>query len=317
MFRTRTAVLSRTCLLIALSLPFGGVADAASEKEFAKCQKMLGKFASWHQQKADKATHAYDRKVIALISGQAAGQPEAELEEARLEAIIDKLVARYELDYYRRTLVDDAVQAVENAQNSENFSCPEKWAFRHGLNSYLERYKNRLEEVEDAVRDRLDIENLGPDEGLAVISFFAHGHAGNININRLGAIGGNIDFGPIVDDEYFRVIRVQAGNYRWHSIWKRTWDGKTTLHLKRSKFDFSIEAGKLNYTGLFIYRAPWIKGPHANVYDRTAVVITLLEQRYPELLDKFELTNGLDLDNRFIEFYQRAKEAAEVEDDSA
>ena len=181
----------------------------------------------------------------------------------------------------------------------------------------LRRYENRLEEIEDAVEDRIDIENIAPDEGLVVILFYARGWAQNVSINTLGGIGGRIRFGPVTNGEYFRVVKVKAGTYIWHSIWNKTWGGRMTAHLKRSEFDFEVEAGRLNFTGAFVYKSDYSMGYSIDVIDRTSVLLSLLENRYKDLLGRVEINNGIHSDNRFIEYYLREKEVAHVEDDSA
>jgi hypothetical protein len=186
-------------------------------------------------------------------------------------------------------------------------------AFKRNLSGY----EKSLQEVEDAIKERLDIERLGPNEGLVVILFYASGYAENVLINRLGAIGGSIGFGPVNDGMYFRVVKANAGNYRWRSIWNHTWLGRVTAHLKHSNYDFRVEAGKLNYTGAFTYKSELYSRFSTNVIDRTSVVLSLLESRYPELLDRLEINNGINSDSRFIKFYMSEKAAAQNGDDGA
>ena len=137
--------------------------------------------------------------------------PDPVTERERITGIIDRLMARFNLDEYRRLLVDEPIEQSLNVVNDENFRCPtERWvniSFRNNL----EKYETRIKEIEEGVRDRLDLETLGPDEGLVVISFYAHGYAQNVEINRLGAIGGGISFGPVNNNEYFRVLKVKLG----------------------------------------------------------------------------------------------------------
>lgn len=306
-----------TFLVITVSSLFTHIAFAESDKEFAKCQKMLRNNASWLVEKADKASLAYDRKVADLILRQVADHPEHEQEKARLTLIIDKLVARYEPQEYRRVLIDEAAEEALNVENSAEFTCYQQAAVRRSFKSNLERYKNNLDAIEDAIVERLDIESLGPDEGLVVILFYARGYAQNININRLGAIGGSIHFGPVSKGDYFRVLKVKAGSYRWHSIWNKTWLGRYTAYLKHGKYDFEVEAGKLNLTGAFVYTADFSRRYSINVLDRTSVVLSLLEDRYAELLTEIEIADGLHSDTRFVEFYLREKQAVQDGEEGA
>lgn len=278
---------------------------------------MIDKYSAKHIRRADKAAESYRRSVHDLIEDQIEGAADPDSARVRLTGIIAKLVKRFQPDEYRRVYVEEAVDKAKDLKDGDDFRCPPTSQFNMNFKWDLQRYENRLNEIEDAVRDRLDIETLAPDEGLVVISFYAYGTAQNITINRLGAIGGNIKFGPITDNEYFRVLKVKAGEYQWSQIWNLVLWWRTSLYLKRGNFNFTVKAGKLNYTGLFIYRSSAYTGQYANIHDRLSVVLTLLEQRYPELLDTYELTNGLYPDDRFIEFYMQEKEADELENGGA
>ena len=290
---------------------------AEPSKESVKCQNMTVKYTSKYLKQAEKATRAHDRAVNKLIAKHIAKQSVSQQPADELTEAIQKLVARYRPDEYKRVLIEEPVEEATTIEDGKEFRCRTISALNGRFPPNLRRYEDRLEEIESAVRERLEIETLDSDEGLVVISFYAHGFAQDIIINRLGSIGGGIKFGPIINDEYFRVLKVKAGTYEWHQIKNRNFFGRTTLHMKRADLNFTVEAGKLNYTGLFIYRSQWFKGRHANIHDRIAVVLTLLEQRYPELLDDYEISNGLNPDDRFIDFYLQEKQASKSEIDGA
>ncbi len=235
-----------------------------------------------------------------------------------MRRIVDKLVTHYELPEYQRVLIDEAAEEVLTIENDDLFRCPHKANVNRGFKRNLERYGDRLDEIENAVEERLDLENIGPNEGLVVILFYASGYAQNVLINRLGAIGGNIHFGPVENREYFRVLKVRAGNYRWHSVWNKHWlGGRTTLYVKHSNLDFTVEAGKLNYTGVFMFSNKVWRRWRADLRDRASVVLSLLEDRYPELLNDVEISNAVDSDDRFIDFYLREKMSTQSKDDGA
>lgn len=308
MSRNRRVVTCRACLLAVLSLFLGEAMAMESEKDFAKCQKMLLKNTSWLLEKADKAQRAHDQKIEALVS---------EVATAQFSAVIDSLIARYEPEEYRRVLIDESIESTLDVTNDEGFRCRHVSAVKTSAKTNLKRYENRLKEIKDAVEERLELEDLGPDDGLVVILFYAQGYAQNISINRLGALGGSIRFGPVNNGDYFRVLKVKSGDYRWHSIWRKTWAGRSTAYLKHSEYDFRVEPGKLNITGAFTYSPAWSGRYSTKLNDRAAVVLSLLEDRYPELLDEFDISNSLDSDNRFVDFYLSEKAASDVGDDGA
>lgn len=307
----------RLALLILMSVSSARAGAVESEQDFAKCQEMLGKYASWLAEKADDTQRKHSEKLDALINRAARAAPDVAIEKIRLATIADRITKEYELEHYRRVLVDDPIAEVVNVENTADFSCFDKAFIKNGFKLDLEKFEQVLEEIEGAVKDRLDIERLGPDEGLVVILLYVDGIAEQVDINRLGAIGGGIRFGPILNKDFFRVFKVKAGNYRWHSIWYKSWLGRMTAHLRHSKSDFTVVAGKLNYSGVFIYKSERAMGYSTKVVDRTSVVLSLLESRYPELVDEFEIHNGLTSDDRFIDFYFNEKRAARSDDDGA
>jgi hypothetical protein len=304
-------------VLIQVSVFTAQAGAVESQQEFAECQKMLGKYASWLTEKADNAQRKHGEKLDAMINRVARDAPDVPIEKIRLDTIVERITREYELEHYRRVLVDTPIAEVTGVENTADFNCFDKAFIKNGFKRDLEKYEQVLEEIEEAVEDRLDIERLGPDEGLVVILLYVEGIAEQVDINRLGAIGGGIRFGPIRNKDFFRVFKVKAGEYRWHSIWYKSWLGRMTAHLRHSKTDFTVVAGKLNYSGVFIYKSGRAMGYSTKVADRTSVVLSLLESRYPELVDEFEVHNGLTSDDRFIDFYFNEKRAARSDDDGA
>mgnify|MGYP001828397070 FL=1 len=307
----------RLIVLLLILLLAAPALAAESDKDFAKCQKMLNRWAERHQEKSDKAFARHVRNIDRMVAQHTSTAPDPAAEHERITAIIDRLMARFELDEYRRVLVEESIADIVGVVNDEQFVCPYESSVNLSFKYNLERYETRMEEIEEGVRDRLDLESLRPNEGLVVISFYAHGYAQNVEINRLGAIGGGISFGPVSDGEYFRVLKVKAGTYRWNSIWNRVWNMRSTLYLKRGEMEFTVEPGKLNYTGVFIYRSALHAGRYADVHDRTAIVLTILEQRYPELLEQYDFANGLNPGDRCLDFYLEERPAWQAGADDA
>jgi len=302
-------------LFIALLLVRSDPAEASSDKDFEKCQEMLQKQSSWLIDRADEADLAHNSRVESQVSKHVSDQPNAKQERVRISTILDRLILNYRQDEYRAILIDKATEQVLAAKNSDDFKCWEQAAVKRTFRNNLDRYERSLEELEEAIDERLGLEFLKRDEGLVVILFYARGNAQRVIINRLGAIGGGITFGPVSNGDYFRVVKAKAGSYRWHSVTNKSVGSRMTAHLKQSKLDFNVEAGKLNYVGAFLYSKESFNRYRVDVYDRASVLLSLLEDRYPELLDTIELRNGLNSENRFIEFYFREKGASQTADD--
>ena len=305
-------------ILIALLGLFATCNAAESEKDFAKCEKMLVKYADSTVEKAARAKQKHDKKIINRIAQHADDHADPSIEEVRMGGIINRLIAQYDLPQYQRVLIDEAAEEVLTLENDEEFRCPHRANANLAFKRNFERYEERLQKIENAVDERLELENIGPNEGLIVILFYSSGLAQNVQINRLGSIVGDIRFGPVENSEYFRVLKVKAGDYRWHSIWNQYWlGGRRTLFVKHSNLDFTVEAGKLNYTGVFMFNSNSWRRWTADVRDRTSVVLSLLESRYPELLSELEFSNAVNSDNRFIDFYFSEKKSVPTHPDDA
>jgi hypothetical protein len=45
------------------------------------------------------------------------------------------------------------------------------------------------------------------------------------------------------------------------------------------------------------------RGLYTELHDRLTIVMSLLEERMPDLMDEFEMANGLNVDDQFLDFY--------------
>lgn len=309
--------LFRLCLIVGLSLVFCQPAAALPENEFVKCQEMFAKNAARLTAKAGKAKRNFDQDVREMISRAAANQPDPNLEEVRLASIVDQLLARSGQQEHQEALIDGPTEDVLNIENDPTLVCWSSSNVKRLFKQNFDRYERNLEDIRVEIRDRLNIESIGPNEGLVAILFYAEGEAQQVDIDRLGAIGGSIQFGPVTDRDYFRILKVKAGRYRWHSIRNRYGRMTSTAHMRGFKYDFTVEAGKLNYVGVVTYTGNLYDVFKTNMVDRTSVILSLIDSRYPGMLQTIDLSNGLDGDNRFIEFYKRERDASQSGDDDS
>jgi hypothetical protein len=307
----------RHLLVIAFLMLAMQPAWSQSKRTYAECLEMTEKYAARHVEKGDKATAKHRRDVDRIVADFVKRLPPEEQANSYIPLVVERLVDSYAPETSRKTLITEAAEKAVQLEDSENFQCAHEYTVRHRFINKANDYEARLKAVEDAIYERLDLESLGPDEGLVVVSFRAEGYAEHIVINRLGGVGGGIRFGPLRNEEYFRVLKVKAGDYEWNKIWSSGWLYRTSMYVKRGDFKFTVEPGKLNYTGQFLYRNSWSKGNHASVRDRASVVLTQLEENYPEILENYAISNGLGTDERFFEFYLNAKRAAPTEEDGA
>ena len=313
LFKTLFAVFTLIAVLAWSSLL---PAEAAlSAGEFAKCQAMMEEQSDWLIAKGDKADADFDRKVDALIEKYASKQGDPEAARLRMRRAVDRVIAFNDRAGYRTDNIEGPTVRLGDTENSEDFRCWKKGNLRRAFKNSALDYEFYLEQLEEAVRERIGLEDLAPDEGLVVVLFYARGRAEKVRIDRLGSLTGGIVFGPVLSSDYFRVVKAKAGTYRWHSITNRFGDYWYKTFMKRAKLDFEVEAGKLNYVGAFLYEGNMFGGYRMDVFDRASVLLSLLEERYPDLLDGIEFRNGLNSENRFIDFYLRERRVLQAEND--
>jgi hypothetical protein len=289
---------------------------ALSAGEFAKCRKMMEEQTDWLIARGDQADEAFDRKVDTLIEKYAGRQGDPDAARLRMQGAVDRVIKFNDRAGYRKDNIEGPTVRLGTPENADDFRCWKKSRLRRALKDNALDYEFFLEQLEKAVKERIELEDLEPDEGLVVVLFYARGRAEKVRIDRLGSLTGGITFGPVLSNDYFRVVKAKAGTYRWHSVTNRVAGYWYKTFMKRAKLDFEVDAGKLNYVGAFLYEGNMFGGYRMDVFDRASVLLSLLEDRYPEMLDGIEFRNGLNSENRFIDFYlqERRKLQAENED---
>lgn len=299
--------------LVALStFPLTSYA-ALSDEDFAKCMELAVSETNRLVDRADKADAAFRKKLDKKLDRFAARQPDYDAARSRMAKITDRLIESLELADYRHKWIEKEAELLLATENKDDFSCWPRRAVRRWLDRFLDAYTAQLDYIGDAVAERVDLEELDQDEGLVAILFRSKGNLDTVYINRLGHIGGGISFDPPRNSDYFRVIKAKAGTYRWDRVTTYMMLGRGTAHMKRAKLDFEVEPGKLNYIGALSFDMTFHGMYGFDVYDRASVLLSLLESRYPELLEDMQMHNGLNDEDLFIDFYFREKQLAAME----
>ncbi len=291
------------------------VAHADPSGAYVKCQRSRAPIADKHEQAANKILAKHTAKLAELFTVVLSDVPGDALSRAALRQGAENVLAQHPIAEAREQLVDHLLNRLRNPGNAEDpedpdFKCPRKSDTKRWSKNSLKTYQQVLDDARADVKNRFSFETMADDEGLAIIAFYAFGYAEKVRINRLGAATGTIEFGPVSNGEYFKVLKVKAGDYRWEKITQKFWNMRFYFTLKHRDLSFSVAPGKLNYTGALVFDA---SGRYARISlnDRTAIVLTMLEQRYPDLLDRFEITNSLVPEDRFIDFYLNEKSGME------
>ena len=280
-------------------------------KAYLKCQAMLDENAAKHRARSDKALAKQQRAINELIEDYVGAQSPDRASSDRVSEIV-ALVMSYEyLDEAREKYVDAAIDELTNltAADDENFSCAKNVYIVNVYARYRKVYEDILERSIESVRQRLAIEDVSEDEGLAIISFSLGDYSGGVEINRRGSLRGSFEIGPVGPGTVYRVVKLKAGTYNWNRIWRQSGFGPIDYRFEKRNLSFTVEPGKLNYAGQLIFRSQSFGLARIGVHDRASDILTVLEQRYPDLLENYEIVNGISEGNTFIDFYLREKAA--------
>jgi len=302
----RCPVLSAAILLIT-------VATAHADSRAEECHAALSKISAEHRRESTELQRHFADRLADLTRDHLqnlAGDNEA---TAGFRSTVDRVVEQGGLDKVRAANFEHVLSYLSEVGDPESYhpDCAhietiEAWA-REARVKYERAFGGVIADVEE----RIEIDKLGDGEGLVVIAAYAFGYAETIKVNRLGSLFGGFTIGPLFNAQHFRVHRLQAGNYSWDEVTRSVPRGRVFHDFSEDELVFGVEAGKLNYTGVFVYD---VRGDYAGaeIEDRAAIVLTILEQRYPELLENYEIANGLVPEDDFIDFYLTEKRALEV-----
>ncbi|WP_124748970.1 hypothetical protein [Alteromonas facilis] len=184
--------------------------------------------------------------------------------------------------------------------------------FKVRLNNFHQALVNTQERIEQ----RIDLEELSDNEGLAIVAAYAYGTAPKIVIKSPNIFDGNINIGPLVSKEHIEIRKLAKGQYQWDRIEL----GYTGVGLLDSNIDMvapstrhyidfndwnlflNVEASKLNFNGIFIFEGGY-SGGSAQIYDRLSYLVKRIEKLYPYLIHRLEWTNSLAPNDPFIQFY--------------
>ncbi len=298
----------RSELTLALVLLCAGVAaHAEPSRAYLKCQEKLENSASVHLERSNKIRDKHERRMAELLEQASKRIDSGEAETLR--AAVERIREWRGVEQARATYVDTIVSEVAKlvSPDGAGFKCLD-----HGrvLKVYMgnqQAYEKVLAHVEMDVVDRIDLENLAPDEGLVIISYNATEPMTNVRINRLNSIGDSIEFKPLRAGQYYRVTRAKAGSYVWDNASENFGDGYYGFRLDQFDLEFVVQPGTINYVGTFLLESSASKRFSASLNDRLVIALHMLEDRYPELMGRYEITNGLYPDDRFTEFYLQEK----------
>ena len=296
-------MLSRTLnsfLWTALLLP----AVTLANSERGVCMPEIQREADRHRAYVMRGLEQLEQTIAKLddgIDSMAAGAREPERLAASLRAVLQAARPSDAIDEF----VDKPVTLVTEryGSTSKRSNCPSDLKVSNFFVAFRRSFDNALLSPEYEIERRLAAENVSPDEGLVIVSFMTNFPFDDLIAKRTDGPG-EIRVRPKRSGEHHIVLAARPGEYRWKEIRQSF----TTLDLEFRDFTFSVAAGKINYIGMLRVEKSILSRFFTYNFDRQAYVLTRIEDRMPELLDRFTVFNGLNPDDFYTEFYSAERQ---------
>ena len=306
------------CSLVLFVLLSVALATPVSADQISRCRNQIAGLQNDLTRDSAQDMRQYESRIERAIDRAISRQQELGTTREELEEIVEFVNMRRQVDYYREQLIDNNLEALQALidQPDDEFECPSVPSLRFRVNHAANSFELGLNTALDDIRNRFDIRTMGNDEGLAIIAFYSFGNVSEVRIDRVGALGGGHEFGPILEGQHFEVVKLKAGTYEWDRITRQILFYEQYMDYSDRDLQFTVSPGVLNYTGVFIFK---IDGNlvSGTLNDRTSIVLAVLEQNYPGLIERFDIVNGLVPEDRFIEFYFSEKNALEAGGDGS
>ena len=298
---------ARAIVLLLVALPV----YAEPSKAYLKCQRSLESDAATHIERSNKVRDKFEREFAQRILQSRASAAGSMADLETLQATAKKIRQWRGVEQARETYVEKIIRDVSAlvGPDEPGFSCLDRGRLLKVYLNNLKAYEKVLDHVEKDLVQRIDLENLGTGEGLVIIAYDATQPMTYVRLNRRDTLGGNIEFAPLREGQYYRVVRAKAGNYTWDLASRDMGNFRRNYRLSRFDFGFIVEPGKINYGGTFLLDIDSNGYWSATLNDRITIALAMLEARYPELLNRYDIVNGVYPDDRFTEYYLREKQS--------
>ena len=275
----------------------------AASRPYEKCLRMVTRMAESHLEKIDRIESRHQEKLRRMLRDFSDPSDPTGVRRASVAVAEqfgqDGLRVRHG-EGTKQRMIDDI------GSDGDGFRCGVQSRYVGMSRRSVSEYEQALENIREEIQARIDIESLKPNEGLVAVAFYANGYAENVRIDRLGSIGGNISFGPIANEEFFRIYTVPAGRYRWDRVLNSFTFSKYRYDYSDVNWDFEVQPGKLNIAGYFVFTNRLFY--HSGfLQHRPGLVLRLIESRYPELVERFEIADSIAPNDQFIDYYLREK----------
>lgn len=228
--------------------------------------------------------------------------------ETNFELIVQKQKERVEYAVWSKNIFQDIPAMVRriHEHKKDRIFCDEHYRLEKALDLSMKKLESQFERLLTFIDTRVGLEEIGKDEGLVVIAAYAYGYAERLQIKSKNWGGDTLDIGPITSEQWFEVVKLSKGEYYWDRIEQIKSGDKYYWDLEKYNLSFSVQPGKINLTGAFVFEDIAGRGTF-DISDRVAIILKILEDNYPLLMDKYDLVNGLVPSDPFPAFFKSQK----------
>ncbi len=279
-------------------------AMALANNERGVCMPEIQREADRHRDYVMRGLEQLEQTIAEIdedIDSMVAGAAEPERLAASLRAVLQASRPSDAIEEF----VDKPITVVTEAygSTSKRSNCPSDLKVSSFFVAFQRSFDNTLLSPEYEIERRLAAEKVAPGEGLVIVSFVSNFPFADLIAKRIDGPG-EIRVRPKRSGEHHIVVAARPGEYRWKEIRQNF----STLDLEDQDFTFSVAAGQINYIGMLRVRKSVLSRFFTHNLDRQAYVLTRIEDRMPELLDRFTVFNGLNPDDFYTEFYSAERQ---------
>ena len=283
-------------LLLALFLS-AQHASAESDRAWRQCSAFMQDLAADFHDSTAMHKESFETKWRNELATSPPGAPDA-ISWPNLAASLRK---HSELARSEKVNVTDISYALDGmpATKADLRFCNDKRAFKKYIKRFEEQYRSDSDALLESFQALKDLFPLAADEGVLIAAGYVEGSVGSVELDRKGNLGGTVRLGPFRDEEFFQLLKVRSGTYRWERMevgYGRYFD------FSDAGLSITIKPGVLNYGGVLSLTLESDIGM-AMIDDRAAVIIDKMEARFPDFLAAMTLANALDPADPFLSFY--------------
>jgi len=147
------------------------------------------------------------------------------------------------------------------------------------------------------------VPTLAADEGLLVVGVDSNMPLARVRLRKDGAIFGGGNLLDLPEGRSLHLYVLPAGRYEWSELHPFSFFKYTLGH--EPEFEFTVEAGKINYPGDLQFRARTVHDSLFHISNRGLGVIDWLDKEHPALAARFELGYVGHYPDPFPGFYRQ------------